>query len=95
MSRSAKAARHLDRLAALGCILCAHLHGRYAPAEIHHPKEWTGASQRESDWLAIPLCPDCHRGANGLHGLGKKGFYMRYRMQEHDLLALTIEALAR
>ena len=85
---------HLNRVAELGCILCKHLHGRFAFAEIHHPKEWTGASQRASDWLAIPLCPECHRGPNGVHGLGKKGFYMRYKLQEHDLLAMTIEALA-
>jgi hypothetical protein len=93
MTRSAKAKRHLDRLSGIGCILCKHLHGHYVPAEIHHPKEWTGAAQRESDWLAIPLCPECHRGANGLHGLGTKGFYLRYRLQEHDLLAMTLEAL--
>ncbi len=85
---------HLDRVAALGCILCKHLHGSFRFAEIHHPKEWTGAAQRASDWLAIPLCPECHRGPNGVHGLGKKGFYMRYKLQEHDLLAMTIEALA-
>jgi len=85
---------HLDRVASLGCVLCKTLNGQYSPAEIHHPKEWTGASQRASDWLAIPLCSEHHRGASGLHGLGKKGFYARYKMQEHDLLAMTIEALS-
>lgn len=35
-----------------------------------------------------------HRGNSGLHGLGTKGFYTRYKMGEWDLLALTIKALA-
>jgi hypothetical protein len=93
VSNAAK--RYLSRVAALGCILCRHLGRGETLAEIHHPKEWTGAAQRESDWLAIPLCPECHRGNEGLHGLGTKGFYTRYRLQEHDLLAMTIEALNR
>ena len=92
---SAATARHLDRLANLGCILCKHLFGCYSAAEIHHPKEWTGAAQRASDWLAMPLCAEHHRGASGVHGLGKKGFYARYKLAEHDLLAMTIEALAK
>lgn len=84
---------YLDRVAGLGCILCRHLSNVYTPAEIHHPKEWTGASQRASNFLSLPLCPEHHRGASGVHGLGKKGFYARYKLQEHDLLAMTIEAL--
>ena len=92
---SVATARHLDKLAGLGCVLCRHLFGCFTTAEIHHPKEWTGAAQRASDWLAIPLCPEHHRGASGVHGLGKKGFYTRYKLQEHDLLAMTIEALAK
>ena len=90
--------RHLDRLSKLGCMLCSYnewgADKEGQPVEIHHPKEWTGASQRASDWLAIPLCHACHQGPNGLHGLGKKGFYMRYKIQEHDLLAMTIQALS-
>lgn len=50
-------------------------------------------SQRASNWLAIPLCPEHHQGDSGLHGLGTKAFYGRYRLDELDLLALTIEAL--
>lgn len=87
--------QYLDRIAGLGCILCAHLGRGFTPAEIHHPKEWTGASQRESSWLAIPLCPSCHRGNDGVHGLGKRGFSTRYKLAEHDLLAMTIEAAWR
>ena len=37
--------------------------------------------------------PEHHQGNTGLHGLGTKAFYGRYRLDEMDLLALTIEAL--
>jgi hypothetical protein len=91
MSNASK--RHLTRLAEIGCILCRHLGAAGTPAEIHHLREGQGAAQRGSDWTAIPLCPEHHRGASGLHGLGTRGFAARYRLEELDLLALTIEAL--
>lgn len=93
MSRNNAAKRHLNRLAGLGCILCRHLGHEGTPAEIHHLRDGQGAAQRGSDWTAVPLCPAHHRGAAGLHGLGVKGFYTRYRLEELDLLAMTIEAL--
>ncbi len=83
---------YLDRLARVGCVLCRHLGRGFHEAQIHHPREWAGAGQRASDWLAVPLCWGCHQGPNGLHGLGRKGFYARYKLAEHDLLAMTIEA---
>ena len=92
---SAASRRHLDRVAALGCILCRRLGNGETPAEIHHPREGQGAAQRASDWLGTPLCPEHHRGASGLHGLGTRGFAARYKCDELDLLADTIEAMAR
>ena len=92
MSKSEK--DYLNRVAALGCILCRELGYGFTPATIHHPREGQGMSQRASNWLAIPLCPEHHQGATGLHGLGTRGFYARYRLDELDLLAMTIEALA-
>lgn len=94
MSRTRAAAAHLDRVAGLGCILCRDRLRGYVPAEIHHLREDQGAAQRGSDWLAVPLCPDHHRGANGLHGLGRRGFERMYKLSELDLLAMTMEALA-
>ena len=81
-------AAYLERVAALDCVLC-----RARPVEIHHLKAGTGLSQRSEHWLSVALCPACHRGANGLHGLGTKGFYTRYKLDELDLLARTIKAL--
>lgn len=82
-------AAHMGRVAALGCLLCG------APAEVHHLREGQGMSQRASNWLTVPLCPEHHRGASGLHGLGERGFERRHRLGELDLLAQTIERLAR
>lgn len=48
-------------------------------------------SQRASNWLTIPLCPDCHTGPNGLHG--NRSLMRIQKIEEIDLLARTIEAL--
>lgn len=84
-----------SRVASLGCILCRHFDLGETPATLHHVREGQGMSQRASDWLVIPLCKACHQGPNGLHGLGTRGFYNRYKLDELDLLALTLEALAK
>lgn len=85
----------MGRVAELGCALCSMLDMECTPAEVHHIRDGQGAAQRASDWLTVPLCPEHHRGASGLHGLGVKGFYTRYKLQELDLLAWTIERLTR
>jgi hypothetical protein len=85
---------HMNKVADLGCILCRHLDLGRTPCELHHPRDAAGGAQRASDWLVVGLCPEHHRGKSGLHGLGTKGFYTRYKMGEWDLLALTIQALA-
>lgn len=88
---SIKSKRHLFNVAQLGCILCQHLERGETPAEIHHLFE---AFQR-SDWLVAPLCKECHRGANGFHGLGgEPGFRARYKLGEAELLAMTLERLS-
>lgn len=88
MTRDEK--RHLDRVAALGCLICG------APAEIHHPRFVCGMSQRASHWLAIPLCPRCHRtGGFGvaIHA-GQQEFEKNY-MSEQDMLAEVIRRISK
>jgi hypothetical protein len=84
-------ARWMDAVAGLPCVLCAHLErGPVYGVELHHLFD---AHQR-NDWLVAPLCPDCHRGPNGFHGLGgEPGFRRRYKLGEAELLALTLESL--
>lgn len=80
--------QHMDRVASLGCLLCK------MPAQLHHIREGQGMSQRASNWLVVPLCPEHHQGRDGLHGLGVRGFERRHRLSELDLLASTIALLA-
>jgi hypothetical protein len=80
-----------SKVAGLGCILCRHLDLGETPANLHHVREGQGLSQRASDWLVIPLCKLHHQGTEGIHG-GR--FYQLYKMDELDLLAMTIQAVS-
>lgn len=91
---TAKGRRHMGRVAQLPCIVCAHMGmGDVRPVEVHHIREEQGAGQRADDMLTVALCPEHHRGKSGVHGLGKRGFFTRYKITELDLLAMTLEAL--
>lgn len=81
-------ARHLSRVAALPCCLCG-----IEPVEVHHIREGQGMAQRASDFLTIPLCPDCHRGSKGVHG--DRSMLRLMKVTELDLLAATIERLSK
>jgi hypothetical protein len=86
---------HMEAVASIGCVLCRHLGApQQSATSLHHVKEGQGLSQRAEHWLTVPLCFDHHQGPNGLHGLGTKGFYTRYKLDEMDLLAFTIEWLS-
>lgn len=88
------AKQHMGEVAALGCALCVRLGWGKTPAQVHHLELETGAGQRQSDFLTIPLCPEHHTGGTGLHKLGARGFTRRYGVSELDLLAQTLEGLA-
>jgi len=90
---SLAAKRHLTRVAALGCVICRRFDLYDVPAEIHHPRFAAGMAQRASDWLAIPLCPDCHRGPRGIHG--DRQILRRIKADEPALLADVIELLSK
>jgi hypothetical protein len=47
-------------------------------------------SQRASDFLVVPLCREHHQGKTGIHG-GQ--FYQLYKLDELDLLAMTLEVV--
>lgn len=85
------AARHLQRVADLGCALCARLGHYDVPAEVHHIRAGQGAAQRASDFLTVPLCPDHHRGTHGIHG--DRAAFRNAAVGELDLLADTISRL--
>jgi hypothetical protein len=95
-SASAKAKRHMQKVAGAPCVLCSHLGlANDSPSVVHHMKLGTGASDRASDFLTIALCPHHHDNSqNSVHQLKEKGLRLRYNLSEIDLLAMTLEAIA-
>ena len=89
MTRAEK--QHLDRVAGLGCLVCAEFGQPGIPAEIHHIREGQGASQWSSHYLAVPLCHSCHRGTTGVHG--DRSLLRILKWTELDLLAETVRRL--
>ena len=90
---SARGKRHMARVAAVPCVLCSHLGLGESPAQVHHLKLGTGASDRASDMLTVALCPAHHNGPDGVHMLKERGLRLRYNLSEIDLLTMTLEAL--
>jgi hypothetical protein len=80
--------KYYDKLARLGCSLCRHLGYGESPAEIHHIRRLGGKRELAE---VIPLCPEHHRGNTGIHGLGRKGFFNHYEIDEDYLLDKTKE----
>lgn len=76
----------MGRVAELPCCLC----GAYG-VQVHHIREGVGMSQRQDDFLTIPLCPDCHTGSQGIHG--DKTMLRIHKVDELDLLALTLRQI--
>jgi len=77
MTRAERA--HVERVKAAGCV-CCDAQGITEAHEI----------EQGSWFTAVSLCPDCHRGPNGLHGTKT---YMRVRKLTE--LAMLNETLRR
>jgi len=80
-------AKHLSKVAELSCCLCGSF-----PTECHHINEDRTFGKRDNlHFATIPLCPDCHRGASGVHG--DKAMLRISKKSELELLSETLEAL--
>jgi hypothetical protein len=81
---------YMARVSRLGCILCSTVLGyENSPAEIHHIRR---AGVRATSPI-IPLCPEHHRGNNGIHGMGRKGFERKWNTTEEALLQKVKQSL--
>jgi hypothetical protein len=81
---------YMARVSRLGCILCSSVLGyEDSPAELHHIRR---AGVRATSPI-IPLCPEHHRGNNGIHGLGRKSFERKWNTTEEALLQKVKESL--
>lgn len=93
MSRPAHTAAWLGRVAAIGCIVCLQSGHAGTPAQVHHIRTGQGGAQRAPDELTIPLCPEHHTGASGLHA-DRELFALMWG-SELGLLALTLREISR
>ncbi len=96
MKRAANAAEksHMGKVSAMGCIVCLHCNGIHdTPAVVHHVRVKHGWG-RSSHFLTIPLCPEHHDGATGVHSMGRVEFEAMHGYSEIDLLAIVQERLA-
>jgi len=83
----------LNKIAELGCILCSEILGiEGSAAELHHVRRF-GAKRATSDLL--PLCPEHHRGNSGVHGLGTKGFEVKWGVTYEKLLERVSQKLGK
>lgn len=100
MKATAASSRYMGLIARLPCVVCVSLGLTNScqvagPVEIHHVAEGSGL---RSDYAVAPLCPEHHRGASGLHGMGTKAFIRLYRVPgetEYGLLVWTAEQLEK
>lgn len=77
---------HMDRVASMPCACCGAV-----GVHVHHIRQGQGMAQRASDFLTVPLCPDCHQGPRGVHG--DKSIMRALKLDELGMLAKTIEGL--
>jgi predicted class III extradiol MEMO1 family dioxygenase len=84
---------YLAKIHELGCVVCSHMGVEQSSiTEAHHVES---VRDSNADFATVALCIDHHRGKNGVHGLGRRGFVTRYGLTDIDLLALTVKAWAK
>jgi hypothetical protein len=84
----------LNKIAELGCILCAEVYGfEGTPSELHHVRRH-GNVRSASPVLA--LCPEHHRNGNdSLHRMGINAFENKHRITCERLLELQYKRLGK
>lgn len=80
-----------DRVRSIGCLVCKELGLGPTPAAIHHVESIRDGL---SEYAVVPLCWDHHQGPEGVHGLHRRVFEMRYKLTDIDMLAMVAKALA-
>ena len=65
--------RHMDRLAGFHCVACGE-----RPVHLHHVMHMPDKAMRRDHRYIVPLCPDCHQGPLGVHGLGSEARFEEY-----------------
>lgn len=84
MSKTKAEKAYMDIAASLPCACC----GNAGDVELHHAREEQGAAMRGGDFCVIPLCVQCHRGQNGIHG--DKALLRVFKTGEMKMLNWTV-----
>lgn len=96
MKRAATAAeqRHMDRVQALGCIVCSDCLGIHGtPAIIHHLRTGQEKMRAPHSWT-LPICPTHHQhSGQGIHDMGRDQFEHKYGISEVQLLIRVMERI--
>ena len=88
---SAKA--YLERVRSVRCVVCTVMGMvQESGTEAHHIES---VRDGVSDYATAALCHLHHQGSQGVHHLSRRGFEMRFKLSDIDLIALTIRALDR
>lgn len=73
------------RLRLLPCVVGFHM-GLGCPCEeLHH----VGPADERDDTNQVPICVAHHKGPNGVHGLHRREFAMRYKLSDLQMLAIV------
>ena len=76
---------HIQKIAALGCIICCKMGFPNSPAELHHIKDKTGMGRKASNFEVIPLCPKHHRHGKDAYHTSPKEFTKKWGTQKELL----------
>lgn len=74
-----------SRLRLLPCVVGHHIGQACRCEELHH----VGPADERDDMNQVPICHAHHSGSEGVHGLHRRTFAMRYRLSDLQMLAIT------
>jgi endogenous inhibitor of DNA gyrase (YacG/DUF329 family) len=60
----------MERIAKMPCLGCGA-----REVELHHSLTAKGKRCRRDHRFVVPLCPACHRGPSGVHGIGSERLF--------------------
>ncbi len=78
-------AQYEARLRQLPCIVGTVTGQGCRSKTLHH----VGNAEDRDDMNQVPLCEEHHQGATGIHGLRRRAFAARYKLNDLKLLAIT------
>lgn len=79
---------YMGRVAELGCVICGGI------PEIHHNTKNRGYGAKSSNYDIMGLCPNHHRGSEGIHHIGVKTWENKYGDQNNLVKRIKLRIYA-